>query len=67
VLEIFLSPVAWLGALGILALRVCDMTCDTSRMLLVARGRKGIAWGLVFVFQAVSRAMNFSPFAISWL
>jgi uncharacterized protein YebE (UPF0316 family) len=48
-LEIFLSPVAWLGALGIFALRVSDMTCDTLRMLFVVRGRKGIAWVLGFV------------------
>jgi uncharacterized protein YebE (UPF0316 family) len=48
-LEIFLSPVAWLGALGIFALRVIDMTCDTLRMLFVVRGRKGIAWALGFV------------------
>jgi uncharacterized protein YebE (UPF0316 family) len=48
-LEIFLSPAAWLGALGIFALRVSDMTCDTLRMLFVVRGRKGIAWGLGFV------------------
>jgi uncharacterized protein YebE (UPF0316 family) len=48
-LEIFLSPVAWLGALGIFALRVSDMTCDTLRMLFVVRGRKGFAWALGFV------------------
>ena len=47
--ELFLSPVAWLGALGIFALRVSDMTCDTLRMLFVVRGRKGIAWGLGFI------------------
>jgi uncharacterized protein YebE (UPF0316 family) len=48
-LELFLSPAAWLGALGIFALRVSDMTCDTLRMLFVVRGRKGIAWVLGFV------------------
>jgi uncharacterized protein YebE (UPF0316 family) len=48
-IEIFLSPAAWLGALGIFALRVSDMTCDTLRMLFVVRGRKGIAWALGFV------------------
>ena len=47
--EIFLSPAAWLGAAGIFALRVSDMTCDTLRMLFVVRGRKGIAWVLGFV------------------
>src|SRR5512137_219971 len=52
-LEIFMSPVAWLGALGIFALRVSDMTCDTLRMLFVVRGRKGIAWGLGFVQSVI--------------
>jgi uncharacterized protein YebE (UPF0316 family) len=52
-LEIFLSPAAWLGALGIFALRVSDMTCDTLRMLFVVRGRKGIAWGLGFVQSVI--------------
>ena len=51
--ELFLSPVAWLGALGIFALRVSDMTCDTLRMLFVVRGRKGIAWVLGFVQSAI--------------
>jgi len=47
-LEMILSPVAWLGALGIFALRVTDMTFDTLRLLFVVRGRKGIAWVLGF-------------------
>lgn len=51
--EIFLSPVAWLGALGIFALRVSDMTCDTLRMLFVVRGRKRIAWVLGFVQSVI--------------
>src|SRR5512136_2005519 len=44
----FLSLSAWLGALGIFALRVADMTFDTLRMLFVVRGRKGISWVLGF-------------------
>jgi len=51
--EIFLSPAAWLGALGIFALRFSDMTCDTLRMLFVVRGRKGIAWALGFVQSVI--------------
>jgi len=47
--EFFLSPAAWLGALGIFMLRVSDMTCDTLRMLFVVRGRKRISWVLGFV------------------
>jgi uncharacterized protein YebE (UPF0316 family) len=50
---IFLSPSAWLGALGIFGLRVSDMTCDTLRMLFVVRGRKGIAWVLGFVQSVI--------------
>ena len=43
-----LSPAAWLGGLTIFALRVCDMSMDTLRMLFVVRGRKPIAWLLGF-------------------
>jgi uncharacterized protein YebE (UPF0316 family) len=47
-LGFLLSPAAWLAGMTIFALRVCDMTCDTLRMLFVVRGRKAIAWGLGF-------------------
>jgi uncharacterized protein YebE (UPF0316 family) len=50
-MEILLSPQIWLGAGLIFALRVCDMTLDTLRVLFVMRGRKGIVWVLGF-FQA---------------
>ncbi len=49
----FLSPTAWLTALGIFSLRVTDMTFDTLRMLFVVRGRKGIAWVLGFFQSAI--------------
>ncbi len=52
-LEFFLSPAAWLGALGIFALRVADMTFDTLRVLFVMRGRKGISWGLGFIQSVI--------------
>jgi uncharacterized protein YebE (UPF0316 family) len=39
--------------LGIFALRVGDMTCDTLRLLFVVRGRKGIAWVLGFVQSVI--------------
>ena len=51
-MEIFLSPEAWLGAALIFGLRVADMTLDTLRVLVVMRGKKGIAWVLGF-FQAL--------------
>ena len=52
-LNFLTSPAAWLGALGIFSLRVCDMTFDTLRMLFVVRGRKGIAWGLGFAQSVI--------------
>jgi uncharacterized protein YebE (UPF0316 family) len=52
-IETFLSPVAWLAALGIFGLRVADMTCDTLRMLFVVRGRKWIAWVLGFTQSVI--------------
>jgi len=50
-MDIFLSPQAWYGAGLIFLLRVGDMTLDTLRVLVVMRGRKGIAWFLGF-FQS---------------
>ena len=50
-MEIIFSSQAWIGAGVIFLLRVMDMTLDTLRVLMVMRGRKGIAWGLGF-FQA---------------
>lgn len=47
-LDDLLSFSAWLGALGIFALRVSDMTLDTLRLLFVVRGKKTIAWILGF-------------------
>jgi uncharacterized protein YebE (UPF0316 family) len=52
-LEVFLSPSAWLGALGIFALRVTDMTFDTLRMLFVVRGKKAVAWVLGFLQSVI--------------
>src|SRR5512137_453094 len=51
-MEILLSPQAWLAAGLIFLLRVSDMTLDTLRVLVVMRGRKGIAWVLGF-FQSI--------------
>lgn len=48
----WLSLSALAGAGLIFALRVSDMTLDTLRVLVVMRGRKGIAWVLGF-FQAM--------------
>ncbi len=43
------SVSAFLIALGIFALRVCDMSLDTIRVLFVVRGRKKLAWMLGFL------------------
>ena len=51
-MEIFLSQQAWLGAGLIFLLRVMDMSLDTLRVLVVMRGRKGLAWVFGF-FQAL--------------
>lgn len=50
-MEFLLTPQAW-GAAGLIfILRVFDMTLDTLRVLVVMRGKKGLAWILGF-FQA---------------
>lgn len=48
-MENLLSIDVWLSAGLIFALRVLDMTLDTLRVLVVMRGRKGIAWVLGFM------------------
>jgi len=50
-MDILLSSQAWLNAGGIFLLRVCDITLDTMRVLVVMRGKKWLAWILGF-FQA---------------
>jgi uncharacterized protein YebE (UPF0316 family) len=47
-MEIIFSTQPWLGAAIIFLLRVSDMALDTLRVLVVMRGRKGIAWVLGF-------------------
>jgi len=51
-MESWFTVSAFIGAGLIFALRVSDMTLDTLRVLVVMRGRKGIAWVLGF-FQAL--------------
>jgi uncharacterized protein YebE (UPF0316 family) len=52
-MELVLTPQAFLGAALIFCLRVTDMTLDTLRVLMVMRGRKGIAWILGFFQSAI--------------
>jgi uncharacterized protein YebE (UPF0316 family) len=52
-MELVLTPQAFLGAALIFCLRVTDMTLDTLRVLMVMRGKKGIAWILGFFQSAI--------------
>lgn len=52
-MEIILTPEALIGAGIIFLLRVVDMSMDTLRMLMVMRGRRGLAWVLGFIQSAV--------------
>jgi uncharacterized protein YebE (UPF0316 family) len=52
-MELYLTPQAWLTAGLIFLLRVSDMTLDTLRVLMVMRGKKGIAWILGFFQSAI--------------
>ncbi len=59
----FLALPIWLAALVIFSLRVVEMAIDTLRMLLIIRGRRGMAWilgliqSLIFVV-AVASVLN---------
>jgi uncharacterized protein YebE (UPF0316 family) len=48
IIEVLLSPQAWLAAAGIFTLRICDVSLDTIRLIFVVRGRKKEAWILGF-------------------
>jgi uncharacterized protein YebE (UPF0316 family) len=52
-MELVLTPQAFLGAGIIFLLRVCDMSLDTLRVLVVMRGKKAIAWMLGFMQSAI--------------
>jgi uncharacterized protein YebE (UPF0316 family) len=45
----FYEPSAWLFALLIFFLRICDMSMDTLRVLFVVRGKRLIVWILGFM------------------
>lgn len=52
-LETLLSPQAWLTAVGIFCLRICDVSLDTVRVIYVVRGRKKEAWFLGFTTSMI--------------
>ncbi len=49
----FSDPHAWLFALLIFFLRVCDMSMDTLRVLFVVRGKKLFVWILGFMQSVI--------------
>ncbi len=48
-MEAFLSPAAWLIALGIFAARLVNVAMDTLRFMFTLRGKRSLAWILGFV------------------
>lgn len=52
-MEYLLNVNAWTGAGLIFLMRVCDMTLDTLRVLVVMRGKKSIAWVFGFFQSAI--------------
>ncbi|MGB9586042.1 MAG: DUF2179 domain-containing protein [Anaerolineales bacterium] len=52
-MEYLLNIHAWTGAGLIFLMRVCDMTLDTLRVLVVMRGKKSIAWLFGFFQSAI--------------
>jgi uncharacterized protein YebE (UPF0316 family) len=52
-MDILLSSQAWLSAGLIFLLRLVNMSLDTLRVLMVTRGRKGLAWVFGFLQTVV--------------
>ena len=48
-MDIFLSPTAWLIALGIFAARTLNIALDTLRFMFMMRGKRAMSWVLGFV------------------
>ena len=48
-MDVFLSPTAWLVALGIFLARTVNIALDTLRFMFTLRGKKSLAWILCFV------------------
>ncbi len=52
-MEYLNDPHAWLFALMIFGLRVCDMSMDTIRVLFMVRGKKLLTWILGFLQSVI--------------
>jgi len=48
-MDVFLSPAAWLIALGIFAARTINIALDTLRFMFSLRGKRTMSWVLGFV------------------
>jgi len=48
-MDVFLSPTAWLIALGIFAARTINIALDTLRFMFTMRGKRAMSWVLGFV------------------
>ena len=48
-MDVFLSPAAWLVALGIFAARTINIALDTLRFMFTLRGKKTMSWILGFL------------------
>ncbi|KUK96738.1 MAG: hypothetical protein XE06_0451 [Anaerolineaceae bacterium 46_22] len=48
-MDVFLSPTAWLIALGIFAARTINTALDTLRFMFTMRGKRAMSWVLGFV------------------
>lgn len=51
-MEVFLSPTAWLVALGIFTARLVNVAMDTLRFMFTLRGKRTLSWILGF-FESV--------------
>jgi uncharacterized protein YebE (UPF0316 family) len=66
-----MTPDMWQSALFVFGLRLVEMSLDTVRILLVVRGRKGIAWfagfcqSLLFVMAITSVLTNLDNFLVA--
>jgi len=52
-MDVFLSPTAWLIALGIFAARTINIALDTLRFMFTIRGKRGMSWILGFLESVI--------------
>jgi len=52
-MEVFLSPTAWLVALGIFAARLVNVALDTLRFMFTLRGKRTLSWILGFLGSVI--------------